>query len=59
MKQLALDANSENLINDALKKISKFTTIIIVAHKTSSLEISDNLYVLKDGKLLKMANFKI
>ena len=54
----SLDANSENLINDALKKISKFTTIIIVAHKTSSLEISDNLYVLKDGKIIENGQFQ-
>lgn len=53
----SLDANSENLINDALKKISKFTTIIIVAHKSSSLEISDNLYVLKDGGIIEKGHF--
>ena len=44
----SLDQNSEKIINETLKEMSKFTTVLIVAHRSSTIKISDKIYVLKN-----------
>jgi ABC-type multidrug transport system fused ATPase/permease subunit len=45
----ALDGFSEREIQDSLKKISKICTLIVVAHRLSTIRSADKIYVLKDG----------
>ena len=54
----SLDQNSEKMINESLKKISKFTTILVVAHRSSTIKIADKIYVLKDGRIVENGTFK-
>ena len=44
----SLDIDSERLINSAIKKVSSFSTILLIAHRSSSYEISDFVYELKN-----------
>ena len=46
MKQLAtLDSESENLIQESILKLSNSMTILIIAHRISTIKISDQIYV--------------
>ncbi len=54
----SLDQNSEKMINESLKKISKFTTILVVAHRSSTVKIAHNIYVLKDGRIVEDGIFE-
>ena len=46
------------MINESLIKISKFTTILIVAHRSSIIKIADKIYVLKDGRIVESGNYE-
>ncbi|XP_004305767.1 PREDICTED: ABC transporter B family member 19-like [Fragaria vesca subsp. vesca] len=47
----ALDLESERHIQDALRKISKRATTIIVAHRLSTIREADMIAVMKDGAI--------
>ena len=47
----ALDVRSESLIRQTLDSLRHRMTIIIVAHRLSTLDICDRLMVIQDGKL--------
>jgi len=47
----ALDSQSERLIQDALEKLRSKLTIIIVAHRLSTVRSADKICVLMDGKV--------
>ena len=47
----ALDLQSEARIRDAIEEMRGETTVVIVAHRLSTLEICDRLMVIKDGRL--------
>jgi len=49
----SLDQSSEMLVNESIKKMSKFTTILIIAHRASTISIANSIYVLKDGKMIE------
>ena len=49
----SLDQSSEMLINESIKKMSQFTTILIIAHRASTISIANSIYVLKDGKMIE------
>jgi len=49
----SLDQNSESLIIHSIKKISKFTTILIIAHRSSTISIADKIHVLSNGKIVE------
>ncbi len=40
----ALDNESEHLVNDALKKLRGRKTIIMIAHRTSTIQMADRVY---------------
>ncbi|MCL2816150.1 MAG: ATP-binding cassette domain-containing protein, partial [Oscillospiraceae bacterium] len=42
----ALDQHSENIVHDAIRKIGQDKTIIIVAHRESSISLCDRKVVL-------------
>lgn len=46
-----IDTQTESLIQDALQKISKDRTTIVVAHRLSTIKNSDKIIVLHKGKI--------
>ena len=49
----ALDSESEALIQDALEKLMKGRTSIVVAHRLSTIASMDNIVVLEGGKIVE------
>lgn len=49
----ALDTESESLIQDALLKLMKDRTSIVIAHRLSTVANLDRIIVLKDGKIIE------
>lgn len=46
----------EKMIQNIIDKISKNSTVIIIAHRKSTLENSDKIIYLKDGKIDMIVN---
>ncbi|MDR1527661.1 MAG: peptidase domain-containing ABC transporter [Dysgonamonadaceae bacterium] len=49
----ALDANNERIIMDKLKEFYRGKTVIIVAHRLSTVQKADNIIVLDKGKIVE------
>ncbi len=47
----SVDAESEALIQSALSNLMKNRTTIIVAHRLSTIQRADRIYVLDEGRL--------
>ncbi|KAI3497014.1 hypothetical protein L1887_39394 [Cichorium endivia] len=47
----ALDTVSESLVQEALEKMMKGRTCIVVAHRLSTIQKSDSIAVIQDGKV--------
>ena len=54
----ALDASSESKVQAALEKLSKGRTTIIIAHKLSTVQKVDKIYVLEKGKVVESGTHK-
>lgn len=52
----ALDLASEKLVQDALERLIKNRTTIIVAHRLSTIRNADRIVVLEDGKISEIGN---
>jgi ATP-binding cassette, subfamily B, bacterial len=53
-----LDSESEELIQDALKNILKERTIIISAHRLSTILDADNIIVIEEGNIVEQGNYE-
>lgn len=49
----ALDTESEKLIQDALEKLQKDCTSLVVAHRLSTIEKADQIIVIDQGQILE------
>ncbi|TMV94920.1 ABC transporter ATP-binding protein [Thioclava sp. BHET1] len=49
----ALDADSEALIKDALREVTKDVTTIVIAHRLSTVLEADRIYVMEDGRVVE------
>jgi subfamily B ATP-binding cassette protein MsbA len=47
----ALDAESEQVVMDALEKLMKGKTVITIAHRLSTIREADKIFVIKDGRV--------
>ncbi len=54
----SLDTHSERLIQDAIEKIAKKTTVIVVAHRLSTIKKSDCIYVLDKGQVVEKGTYE-
>lgn len=54
----ALDANNERIIMDNLYRFYKNKTVIIVAHRLSTVQNADNIIVLDKGKVIEEGTHK-
>lgn len=52
----ALDAENEKIIHDNLQSFFKGKTVIIVAHRLSTVKNADQIIVLKNGKIVEQGN---
>lgn len=50
----ALDAENEKIIHDNLQEFFKGKTVIIIAHRLSTVKNADNIIVLKKGKIIEL-----
>jgi len=52
----ALDAESEEYIKDTIDKLKGSRTILVVAHRLSTVRKADCIYVIEDGKIVESGN---
>ena len=53
----ALDGKTEKIVMDAINNLRKDTTIILIAHRLSTVKRCDEIFVLEKGKLKAQGNF--
>ena len=51
-----LDAESEKLVQEALERISRDRTVILIAHRLSTVKRADRIVVLEYGKVIEEGN---
>jgi len=49
----SLDSKSENLIQEALKRLMKGRTTIIIAHRLSTIQSADMIVVFDNGEIVE------
>lgn len=53
----SLDADSERVVIEAVRRLKGKTTIVIVSHKIANLSFTDEIVVLDKGKIVKRGHF--
>ena len=51
-----IDTETEILIQDSLEKMKNIGTMLIVAHRLSTIQHADNIIVLSHGKIVEQGN---
>ncbi len=54
----SLDNTTETLLVQALEELKKDRTIIMIAHRLSTVKDCDKLYFMKDGKIISYGNYE-
>lgn len=54
----SLDTENENIIHKNLQEVFKNKTVLIIAHRLSTVKKSDNIIVLKNGRVAEQGNHK-
>jgi ABC-type multidrug transport system fused ATPase/permease subunit len=54
----SLDSQSETLIQEAIERIAHHTTIVIVAHRLSTIANADWIYVLENGRVVEQGTYE-
>jgi ATP-binding cassette subfamily B protein len=54
----ALDANNESIIMSNLNEFFKGKTVVVVAHRLSTVKNADQIVVLENGKIVEQGNHK-
>jgi ATP-binding cassette subfamily B protein len=52
----ALDANNEKVIMENLNQFFRGKTVVVVAHRLSTVKNADQIVVLENGKLVELGN---
>jgi len=52
----SLDSRMEKQIHESILELSRNRTIIIIAHRLTTIDSADNIIVLKNGKVLEIGN---
>lgn len=52
----ALDAENEKIVHDNLQSFFKGKTVIIIAHRLSTVKNADQIIVLKNGAVVEQGN---
>jgi ATP-binding cassette subfamily B protein len=51
-----IDTETEILIQDSLEKMKNIGTMLIVAHRLSTIQHSDNIILLSHGQIMEQGN---
>ncbi|XP_072175319.1 ATP-dependent translocase ABCB1-like [Diadema setosum] len=54
----ALDSESEKLVQDALDKAQEGRTTLVIAHRLSTVQNADVIFVVKEGRIVEKGNHK-
>jgi ABC-type multidrug transport system fused ATPase/permease subunit len=54
----ALDGSTENEVFEAINNIARTKTLIIIAHRLTTVRDCDVIYILKDGKMVGQGRYK-
>ena len=54
----ALDNNTESIIKEAIEKLKGTHIIILIAHRLSTVENADTIYVLDNGRIVESGAHK-
>ncbi len=54
----ALDAEAEASVSESIRKIGDDTTVIVIAHRLSTVQRADVVHVIDDGRLVASGTFK-
>lgn len=54
----ALDNETESLVSDAIRSLSGTKTIIIIAHRLSTLEHCDRVYSIEKGRIVRSGSYQ-
>ena len=54
----ALDNQTEKAVMDAVNNLNKSITIILIAHRLSTVKKCDNIFILENGKIKNQGTFK-
>ena len=52
----ALDSESENLVQEALDKLMKGRTSLVIAHRLATVRNADKIFVLEKGQIVESGN---
>ena len=52
----SLDAESEEIVQNAIKNLTKNKTTLVIAHRLSTIHNSDKIFVLKNGQIMNSGN---
>lgn len=55
----ALDPKAEKIVQQALERVSKDRTTIVIAHKLSTIRNADNIAVMGDGVVLEQGTHDV
>lgn len=55
----ALDTQSERLIQQAIERVAKDTTVIVVAHRLSTIVKADYVYVVSRGRVIEEGSYDV
>src|SRR5205823_3333645 len=54
----SLDAESERLVQEALERLMQNRTVLVVAHRLSTIRKADRILVLENGKIIEEGDHK-
>lgn len=54
----ALDNETENLVTEAIKSLAGTKTMIIIAHRLSTVEHCDRIYELQQGRIIRSGSYQ-
>ena len=52
----SLDAESEEIVQNAINNLTKNKTTLVIAHRLSTIHNADKIFVMKNGKLINSGN---
>ncbi len=52
----SLDAESEEIVQNAINNLTKNKTTLVIAHRLSTIHNANKIFVMKDGKLMNSGN---
>ena len=56
MKRPSLDADSEEIVQNAILNLTKNKTTLVIAHRLSTIHKADIIFVLKEGDVINSGN---